>query len=73
MDMVSDVYPIDDTKGAFDALTHNDGSLSKVLIEVNKPEDSISKSSSESTSETGKSVKILKMKSFVYNSENELV
>ena len=36
MDMVSAVYPIDDTAAAFDALVHNDGSLSKVLIEVNK-------------------------------------
>ena len=36
MDMVSAVYPIDDVAAAFDALTHNDGSLSKVLIEINK-------------------------------------
>ena len=36
MDMVSAVYPIDDVADAFDALTHNDGSLSKVLIEINK-------------------------------------
>ena len=36
MDMVSAVYPIDNVADAFDALTHNDGSLSKVLIEINK-------------------------------------
>ena len=36
MDMVSAVYPIDDTADAFDALVHNDGSLAKVLIEVTK-------------------------------------
>ncbi len=35
MDMVSRVYSIDDVADAFDALTHNDGSLAKVLIEVN--------------------------------------
>ncbi|MCR4960318.1 MAG: zinc-binding alcohol dehydrogenase family protein [Lachnospiraceae bacterium] len=35
MDMVSAVYPIDNVADAFDALTHNDGSLAKVLIEVN--------------------------------------
>lgn len=34
MDMVSAVYSVDDVADAFDALTHNDGSLSKVLIEV---------------------------------------
>ncbi|MCR5671694.1 MAG: zinc-binding alcohol dehydrogenase family protein [Butyrivibrio sp.] len=34
--MVSAVYSIDDVAGAFDALAHNDGSLSKVLIEVNR-------------------------------------
>ncbi len=34
--MISAVYPIDDVAAAFDALTHNDGSLAKVLIEVNK-------------------------------------
>lgn len=34
LDMVSDVYPIDNVKDAFDALTHNDGSLAKVLIKV---------------------------------------
>ncbi len=33
-DMVSAVYPIDKVADAFDALTHNDGSLSKVLIQV---------------------------------------
>ena len=36
MDMVSAVYPIDDVAAAFDALTHNDGSLSKVLIKVSE-------------------------------------
>lgn len=36
MDMVSKVYPFDRTAEAFDALVHNDGSLAKVLIEVNK-------------------------------------
>ncbi len=34
-DMISAVYPIDEVAKAFDALTHNDGSLAKVLIEVN--------------------------------------
>ncbi len=35
-EMVSAVYPIDNVAEAFDALTHNDGSLSKVLIEISK-------------------------------------
>ena len=35
-DMVSAVYPVDKVADAFDALVHNDGSLSKVLIEVSK-------------------------------------
>ena len=34
--MVSAVYPVDKVADAFDALVHNDGSLSKVLIEVSK-------------------------------------
>ena len=34
MDMVSAVYSVDNVQEAFDALVHNDGSLSKVLIEM---------------------------------------
>lgn len=33
-DMVSAVYPVDRVAEAFDALVHNDGSLSKVLIRI---------------------------------------
>lgn len=34
LDMVSAVYPADKAAEAFDALVHNDGSLSKVLVEM---------------------------------------
>lgn len=36
MKMVSAVYPMDNADDAFKALVHNDGSLKKVLIEINK-------------------------------------
>ena len=36
LDMVSDVYPIDHVYEAFKALAGNDGSLNKVLIEINQ-------------------------------------
>ena len=36
MRMVSRIYPFENAAEAFDALVHNDGSLAKVLIEINK-------------------------------------
>ena len=36
--MISAVYPFTDAAAAFDALTHNDGSLSKVLLHFSDPE-----------------------------------
>lgn len=38
LDMVSDIYPIERADEAFKALANNDGSLAKVLIEINHPD-----------------------------------
>ena len=37
-ELVSAVYPADQAADAFDALTHNDGSLTKVLLRFADPE-----------------------------------
>ncbi|MBP5606657.1 MAG: hypothetical protein J6X66_00085 [Lachnospiraceae bacterium] len=34
LDMVSDIYPIEHADAAFKALSNNDGSLAKVLINI---------------------------------------
>ena len=37
--LVSAVYPMEEAPAAFDALTHNDGSLEKVLLRFAEPEE----------------------------------